>query len=100
MRLAPVVTRLVLDERFDAHVLDPDRWVPHYLPQWSTPELSAARYDLGPDGLRLRVDADQPAWHVGEPGVRVSSLQTATFSGPAGSDRGRCSSRRRAGGPR
>jgi hypothetical protein len=88
MRHAPVVKRLVLDDRFDAPVLDPDRWVPHYLPQWSTPELSAARYDLGPDGLRLRVDADQSAWHVDEPGVRVSSLQTATFSGPAGSDRG------------
>ena len=90
------MTRLVLDDRFDAPVLDPDRWVPHYLPQWSTPELTAARYDLGEDGLRLRVDADQPAWHPDEPGVRVSSIQTATFSGPAGSERG--SHRHRPGG--
>ena len=62
--------------------------MPHYLPQWSVPERTAARYDLTPDGLRLRVDVDQPAWHPDEPGVRVSNIQTGTFSGPAGSERG------------
>lgn len=80
--------RLVFEDSFDGPALDLERWVPHYLPQWSVPERTAARYDLTPDGLRLRVDVDQPAWHPDEPGVRVSNIQTGTFSGPAGSERG------------
>jgi hypothetical protein len=82
---------LSFDERFAAPQLDRDLWVDHYLPHWTTPERSAARYDLDPErGLVLRIDADQPAWldqgSGAEAGrMRVSSIQTATFSGPAGS---------------
>ncbi|MFD3448657.1 glycoside hydrolase family 16 protein [Microbacteriaceae bacterium 4G12] len=65
--------------------LDASRWVDHYLPQWTTPERSAARYDLGERGLRLRIDADQPAWRDEDGELRVSNLQTGTFSGPVGS---------------
>lgn len=36
---------LEFDERFDDGLLD--RWVPHYLPHWTTPDRSAARYELG-----------------------------------------------------
>ena len=39
-----------------------DRWVARYLPQWSTPERSAARYELDAGILTLRIDADQPPW--------------------------------------
>jgi hypothetical protein len=76
---------LVFDEPFIGAVLDPDRWVAHYLPQWTTPERSAARYELRPGVLRLRIDADQPAWRVEDGELRVSNLQTGTFSGPLGS---------------
>jgi predicted RNA-binding protein with PIN domain len=76
---------VVFDEDFSAPELDPARWVAHYLPQWTTPERSAARYDLAPGVLRLRIDADQPAWRVGDGQLRVSNLQTGTFSGPLGS---------------
>ncbi|HWT25129.1 MAG TPA: glycoside hydrolase family 16 protein [Solirubrobacteraceae bacterium] len=76
---------LELDEDFAAPALDPRRWVAHYLPHWTTPDRSAARYDLRPDGLRLRIDADQPAWRAEDGELRVSNLQTGTFSGPAGS---------------
>lgn len=65
-----------------------DLWVDHYLPHWSTPDRSAARYDLGPDGLRLRIDADQEDWRPEDAPLRVSNLQTGTFSGPPGSGRG------------
>ncbi|WP_369069716.1 hypothetical protein [Kineococcus terrestris] len=81
-------------EDFTGPRLDPGRWVEHYLPHWTTPERSRARYDLladgpaGPGGLRLRVDADQPGWRPEDAPLRVSSLQTALFSGPAGSTRG------------
>src|SRR5215211_6804683 len=76
---------LEFEEDFTAPVPDRDRWVAHYLPHWTTPERSAARYELGPGLLRLRIDADQPAWRVEDGEMRVSNLQTGTFSGPAGS---------------
>ena len=80
--------QLVFAEDFAGEVLDERRWVPHYLPQWSTPERSAARYDVHPGWVTLRIDADQPAWRPEDGEMRVSNLQTAAFSGPVGSDRG------------
>lgn len=79
---------LEFDEGFGDAELDANRWVAHYLPQWTTPERSAARYDLAPGRLRLRIDADQPAWRVEDGEMRVSSLQTGTASGRAGSRAG------------
>jgi Glycosyl hydrolases family 16 len=76
---------LEFDEDFSGPSLDGQRWVAHYLPQWTTPERSAARYELGPGVLRLRIDADQPAWRLEDGEMRVSNLQSGTFSGPAGS---------------
>ncbi|HEX8518590.1 MAG TPA: glycoside hydrolase family 16 protein [Pseudonocardia sp.] len=76
---------LEFDEDFRGGALDPGRWVDHYLPQWTTPDRSAARYDLEPGLLRLRIDADQPAWRVEDGELRVSNLQTGTLSGPLGS---------------
>jgi hypothetical protein len=73
------------DERFTARALDAERWVAHYLPQWSTPERSAARFDLVPGRLRLRIEADQPAWRDDADGLRVSNIQTGAHSGPVGS---------------
>jgi hypothetical protein len=73
-------------ERFEGPV--ERRWVPHYLPQWTTPERSRARYELGTEGLRLRIDADQPPWRDADGELRVSNLQTGAFSGPRGSNRG------------
>jgi len=79
---------LEFDEDFSGRVLQPDRWVAHYLPHWTTPERSAARYELLPGLCRLRIDADQPAWRVEDGEMRVSNLQTGTFSGPVGSSIG------------
>ena len=79
---------LEFDEDFTREALDPQRWIAHYLPQWTTPERSAARYELRPGLLRLRIDADQPAWRVADGEMRVSNLQTGTFSGPVGSPAG------------
>lgn len=73
------------EDRFEGPQLDRHRWVDHYLPQWTTPERSRARYDLPGEGLRLRIDADQPAWRPADGPMRVSNIQTATFSGAAGS---------------
>jgi hypothetical protein len=76
---------LVLSDDFTGDVLDPDRWIDHYLPHWTTAERSAARYDLDGDGLRLLIEADQPAWRPEDGRMRASNLQTGSFSGPTGS---------------
>lgn len=73
-----------LDDTF-ADGPDERWWVPHYLPQWTTPERSAARYATGQDGLALRIDEDQLDWRPEDAPLRVSNLQTGAYSGEVGS---------------
>lgn len=73
-----------IHDRFDGPSLDAGTWLDAYLPHWTEPERSRARYDLGPDGIRLRIDADQPAWLPPDGPMRVSALQTGTYSGAVG----------------
>jgi glycosyl hydrolase family 16 len=76
---------LEFEDQFDADVLD-RRWLPHYLPQWSSRERSRARYEVGGGRLRLLIEEDQQPWCPEYDGqVRVSSLQTGVFAGPVGS---------------
>ena len=77
----------VEDDFSDPH-LRADLWIDHYLPHWTTPDRSRARYDLSTGRLRLRIDGDQPDWRDEDAPLRVSNLQTGTFSGPRGSTRG------------
>ena len=77
---------LEFQDTFDGDTLDQSRWLPHYLPQWSSREAAAARYQLGDGTLRLRIEANQPPWCPEFDGqTRVSSLQTGVFAGPVGS---------------
>ena len=80
-RLDRTAYELVFAEDFTEPTLRRDRWVPHYLPHWTTPDRSAARYDVGSGVLRLRIDADQPAWSPEDGEMRVSNLQTGSASG-------------------
>jgi hypothetical protein len=68
--------------------LDPERWVAHYLPHWTTPDRSRARCANDASGVRLLIEADQPDWREEDAPLRVSNLQTGVFSGPVGSARG------------
>lgn len=68
--------------------LDPDRWIDHYLPHWTTAERSQARYRLDDGGLTLVIDPDQPDWRPEDRPLVVSSIQTGTFSGAAGTSTG------------
>ncbi len=68
--------------------LDPEKWIAHYLPQWTVPERSEARYRIVESGLELRIESDQLDWRVEDAPMRVSNVQTAVFSGPVGSTRG------------
>jgi hypothetical protein len=78
--------RLEFEDTFDEPELDRSRWLPYYLPHWSSRDRAAARYELGDGCLRLRIDPGQEPWCPEWDGdVRVSSLQTGQFSGPPGS---------------
>jgi len=80
---------LAFEDTFDGDDLDEARWLPYYLPQWSTREASAARYRLGDGFLRLVIEADQQPWCPEfDAETRVSSLQTGVFAGPVGSTAG------------
>jgi hypothetical protein len=76
-----------LDEDFSGG-LSCDRWIPHYLPHWTTPDRSKARYRLVPAGLELLIEADQLDWRPEDSPLRVSNLQTGGYSGAVGSQRG------------
>jgi Glycosyl hydrolases family 16 len=74
------------DSSFESEVLNTDQWIPHYLPQWSTRDQSAARYALADGMLTLRIDEDQAPWCPEFDGqLRVSSFQTGVFAGPVDS---------------
>jgi hypothetical protein len=84
--MIPSGYELEFEDHFDAGTLDLRRWVPHYLPQWSSRARSAARYSIGDSCLRLRIEAEQKPWCPEFDGnVRVSSFQTGAFAGPLGS---------------
>ena len=74
-------------EHFDGPDLDPARWVPHYLPHWSSRDASRATYDVGDSVLRLRIPADQPLWCADRhsPALRTSTVASGVLSGPVGS---------------
>src|SRR5690349_18228899 len=77
---------LEFEDTFDGEALDERRWLPFYLPQWSSRRRSAARYAVGGGQLTLRIDRDQEPWCPELDGdLRVSSLQTGVFAGPLGS---------------
>ncbi|WP_062288696.1 glycoside hydrolase family 16 protein [Demequina phytophila] len=75
-------------ETFDGEPLDTSLWIPDYLPHWTTPERSGARYRFTPAGLELLIEQDQHAWRPLDGDFRVSHLQTGEFAGPLGSRQG------------
>ncbi len=77
--------RLEFADDFRGAELDRSKWLPHYLPQWSSRAASAARYRLTPEGLELTIAPEQRPWCPEFDGaVRVSSLQTGVRSGLLG----------------
>ncbi len=77
---------LEFEDTFAGDSLDRSRWLPCYLPQWSSRESSAARHRLGDGLLRLVIEDGQQPWCPEFDGqTRVSSLQTGVFAGPVGS---------------
>jgi hypothetical protein len=81
---------LVFEDHFDGTGLDVAAWVPSYLPAWSSRAASAAAHTVHDSCLHLTIPADHPVWCEGdhEPPIRVSGIQSGSWSGPVGSTRG------------
>jgi hypothetical protein len=82
--------RLVFEDHFDGPALDPQVWLPHYLPAWSSRAATAATYEIRNSCLHLSIPSEQGAWLPDEhkPPLRVSGIQSGNFSGPVGSTMG------------
>jgi hypothetical protein len=76
-----------LDEEFAGDELDLGIWSPYYLPHWSSRAASAATYAIRDGELHLTVSPEQPLWcaDLHDEELRVSCLQSASWSGPIGS---------------
>ena len=80
---------LQFSDDFRGAALDRSKWLPFYLPHWSSRAASAANATTGPGGLTLTIGADQPPWLPDIDGpLRVSSIQTGEWAGPLGSGAG------------
>jgi hypothetical protein len=77
-------------EDFDGGDLDRSVWLPHYLPAWSSRAASAATCSVAGSELTLSIPPEQGLWCAGdhEPSLRVSGIQSGSFSGPVGSTTG------------
>jgi hypothetical protein len=73
---------------FDGPDLDPHVWLPHYLPAWSSRDQTRASYRVEDSCLVLDVPTDHPVWPGHQPPLRVSAVQSGSWSGPEGSPYG------------
>jgi hypothetical protein len=82
--------RAELDERFPGDELDLEVWFPYYLPHWSSRAESKASYAVRDGELHLTIPPDQPNWcaDLHEEPIRVSCIQSGSWSGPVGSSTG------------
>ncbi len=81
--------RLVFQDEFERPDLDPHKWLPFYLPHWSSRARSAPNYGLRDGNLILQITADQQPWCPEFDGqVKCSSIQTGEFAGPVESQIG------------
>lgn len=75
------------EERFAGPDLDPEVWLPHYLPAWSSRTATVASYRVGAGSLTLDILAGHPLWcpDTHPTPLRVSGVQSGNWSGPVGS---------------
>jgi hypothetical protein len=82
----PAGVYLDFEDHFDGPELDPNIWLPSYLPAWSSQAASAATYYLQDSCLHLMIPPGQGLWCADDhsPPLRVSGIQSGNFSGPVG----------------
>lgn len=79
-----------LDESFDSGQLDRSVWVPNHAAHWSSRAATEATWSIRDDALHLTIPPEQPLWcpDLHEEPLKVSCIQSASYSGPAGSPDG------------
>ena len=81
--------RLEFQDEFEETTIDTNKWLPYYLPHWSSRALSAPNYDFEESNLILQITQDQKPWCPEFDGqVKCSSIQTGAFAGSVGSPLG------------
>ena len=72
---------------FEGRAPRPEPWLPHYLPAWSSREATAASLRVANGKLVLDIPIDHPLWcpATTRPPLRVSGIQSGSWSGPLGS---------------
>jgi hypothetical protein len=77
------------NDEFEGPDLDTRKWLPSYLPHWSSREQSTPRYTFRDGTLVLQITKDQQPWCPEFDGeVKASCIQTGLFAGPVGGKRG------------
>lgn len=80
---------LEFNDEFQGTHLDINKWIPYYLPQWSSKERSKPQYYFENGNLILAITKDQEPWCPEFNGnVKCSSIQTGLYSGKLGTDKG------------
>lgn len=80
---------LDFNEEFNQNTIDTSKWIPYYLPQWSSREKSRPNYEIKNSQLILQITETQQPWCPEfNDEVKCSSLQTGLFSGEVGSAAG------------
>lgn len=77
---------LEFHDEFGKSTLDVTKWLPFYLPHWSSKATSAPYYKIAEGVLTLQIVEGQAPWCPEFDGeVRCSGIQTGSFSGALGS---------------
>ncbi|MFX1326324.1 MAG: glycoside hydrolase family 16 protein [Promethearchaeota archaeon] len=80
---------MVFNDEFEGPIIDTNKWIPFYLPHWSSRKQSEANYYFENGKLVLQITKRQQPWCPEFDGeVRCSSIQTGEFAGPLGSKLG------------
>lgn len=81
--------KLIFEEDFSSSELNTNNWIPFYLPQWSSREMSKPNYKIKEGLLSLQIVENQNPWCPEFNGnVKCSSIQTGLFAGKLGSEIG------------
>src|SRR5215211_7422412 len=81
--------RLEWHDEFEGSELDTRKWLPYYLPHWSSRKQSTPNTTCQDGTLVLQITADQQPWCPEFDGaVKASCIQTGLYAGPVGSQRG------------
>jgi hypothetical protein len=77
-------------EDFDGDALDEAVWFPYYLPAWSSRAQTRAEASVGGSCLTLSIPVAQGLWCPDDhpDPLRVSGIQSGSWSGPVGSEHG------------